>query len=415
MYGILYAMATSVDEKVLRKKYRALEAELDERGRRIWAASEAAHVGFGGVALVARATGLAQSTIRLGKREIETKRAPTTQRVQRRVRRQGGGRKRLTDQDPGLALALERLVEPSARGHPMSPLRWTLKSTRRLAEELARQGHPLSHAKVGAILGDLGYSLQSTRKVREGTGHRDRNAQFEYIAAQVMQFHRRGQPVVSMDTKKKELVGDFANRGREYRPQGKPCLVRVHDFEDEQLGKAIPYGVYDLAGNCGWVSVGVDHDTAEFAVSALRQWWQRMGRRRYVGAKELLITADGGGSNGSRNRLWKLSLQQLADDVGLAISVCHFPPGTSKWNKIEHRLFCWITQNWRGKPLTSHAVIVNLIANTTTKAGLRVKAKIDERSYPTGIKVSDQQMAQLNLHPADFHGNDWNYTLKPRK
>ena len=297
----------------------------------------------------------------------------------------------------------------------MSPLRWACKSTRRLAAEIARGGHAASHAKIGQLLDELGYSLQGTRKTREGASHPHRNAQFEHINARVKEFQKRGQPVVSVDTKKKELIGDFANRGREYRPKGAPVAVRVHDFEDKQLGKGIPYGVYDLRANNGWVSVGMDHDTAEFAVATLREWWRRMGRRTYPKATRLLVTADGGGSNGSRNRLWKVALQQLADEIGLSISVCHFPPGTSKWNKIEHRMFSWITENWRGKPLTSHAVIVNLIANTTTKAGLRIKAAIDSQTYPVGIEVPDEEIGRLNIQPDKFHGEDWNYTISPRK
>jgi len=330
------------------------------------------------------------------------------------VRRPGGGRKSLTHHDPQLVEALDALVEPGSRGDPMSPLRWTCKSTRRLAKALTQQKHPISHAKVGQLLDHLGYSLQATRKTREGASHPHRNAQFEYISQQVRAFQGRGQPVVSVDTKKKELVGDFANRGRAYRPKGQPLEVRVHDFEDPQLGKAIPYGVYDLRANQGWVSVGLDHDTAQFAVATLRQWWQRMGRPIYPQARQLLITADGGGSNGSRNRLWKVALQAFADANGLEVSVCHFPPGTSKWNKIEHRLFSCITENWRGQPLLSHAVIVKLIANTTTETGLKVRAALDQRRYPAGQKISDQEMGELNLHPADFHGQDWNYTLKPR-
>jgi hypothetical protein len=401
--------------QALRRKYRVMSGELDERGRRIWAATEAQLLGFGGVAAVARATGLAESTIRVGQRELQTHRAPEVPTAGRRVRKPGAGRKPLVHHDPKLVGALDALVEPGSRGDPMSPLRWTCKSTRRLARALARQKHPVSHAKVGQLLDQMGYSLQATRKTREGTAHPDRNAQFEYISERVRAFQRLGQPVVSVDTKKKELVGDFANRGREYQPKGQPVPVRVHDFEDELLGKAIPYGVYDLSTNRGWVSVGIDHDTAEFAVASLRQWWGRMGQRTYPQAQQLLVTADGGGSNGSRNRLWKVALQAFADASGLEISVCHFPPGTSKWNKIEHRLFACITENWRGQPLLSHAVIVNLIANTTTETGLKVRAALDKRRYPAGKRISDQEMQQLNLHRAEFHGADWNYTLMPRR
>jgi hypothetical protein len=400
---------------LIRRKYKTMLPELDERGRRIWAATEAAWLGFGGVAAVARATGLAESTIRLGRHEVNLNQAKRAASAERRVRRPGGGRKPLTQTDPAVVQALESLVDPTSRGHPMSPLRWTCKSTRRLAKELARSGHPASHTKIGALLDDLGYRLQGTRKTREGASHPDRNAQFEHINERVKAFQQQGQPVVSVDTKKKELVGDFANKGREYQPKGQPDRVRTHDFEDPELGKGIPYGVYDQTANHGWVSVGVDHDTADFAVATLRHWWRRMGRRTYPQATRLLVTADGGGSNGSRNRLWKVALQRFADKSGLVISVCHFPPGTSKWNKIEHRMFSWITENWRGKPLTSHAVIVNLIAATTTEAGLRIKAKLDPKTYPVGIEVTEAQMAALNIQPDEFHGKDWNYTISPRK
>lgn len=399
--------------KSLHEKYELLRPELDERGRRLWAASEALALGRGGIVTVARATGLSERTIRRGQRELRRP-ASSVAVASRRVRRPGGGRKRLVDEDPRVVGALEALVEPTARGDPRSPLRWTCKSTRRLAAELTRQGHRLSHTKVAQLLEGLGYSLQGLRKTKEGAPHPDRTAQFAYINEQVQAFQRRGQPVVSVDTKKKELVGDFAHGGREYQPKGHPEKVRVYDFVDKDLGKAIPYGIYDLTANCGWVSVGLDHDTAQFAVATLRRWWQQMGRKVYRQARELLITADGGGSNGSRCRLWKVELQRLADDMGLTITVCHFPPGTSKWNKIEHRMFCHITENWRGRPLINHEVIVSLIANTTTKAGLRIKAALDAGQYPTGLKVTEEQMRTLNLHPADFHGEDWNYILKPR-
>jgi transposase len=406
-------MQTLMNKRVIRKRFGHLRSELDERGCRIWAATEAALIGFGGVRMVSEATGLAESTVRLGKQELRMPKPRKAVTLERRVRRSGGGRKGMGVTDPKLPELLERLVEPSSRGHPMSPLRWTLKSTRRLAEQLKAQGHPVSHAKVGQILDELGYSLQGTRKVKEGADHPDRNAQFEHIAQKVSEFQRRRQPVVSVDTKKKELVGHFAHAGQEYRRKGKPVGVRVHDFVDPELGQAIPYGVYDMTANAGWVSVGVDHDTAEFAVQTVRTWWRQMGGRKYAQAKELLITADGGGSNASRNRLWKYALQQLSDETGLKISVCHFPPGTSKWNKIEHRLFSWITQNWRGKPLTSHAVIVNLIANTTTQTGLRIEAALDKGTYPKGIKVTNEQMAALKIKPSDFHG-EWNYAVEPR-
>lgn len=400
--------------KNLREKYELMVPELDERGRRLWAATEALALGRGGITTVAQATGLAESTIRRGQQELVNPGAATVP-SDRRVRRQGGGRKDRLEEDPTLVFALEALVEPTTRGDPGSPLRWTCKSTRRLAEELRRRGHRVSHTKVTQLLAGLGYSLQGTRKTQEGASHPDRNAQFEYINQQVQAFQRRRQPVVSVDAKKKELVGDFANGGREYQPQGHPERVRVYDFPDKQLGKAIPYGIYDLTANCGWVSVGIAHDTAQFAVATLRRWWWQMGRKVYRQTRELLITADGGGSNGSRCRLWKVEVQRWADELGFPITVCHFPPGTSKWNKIEHRLFCHITENWRGRPLINHEVIVSLIANTTTKAGLKVKAELDAGQYPTGLKITDEQMRTLNLFPADFHGEDWNYTLKPRR
>jgi len=400
--------------KTLTKKYNLIKNEFDERSRRLWAASEAVAIGHGGISAVARATGIAESTIRIGKRELKEKPPKAIELASRRIRRKGGGRKNLTDHDNALIFALDTLVEPTARGDPMSPLRWTCKSTRRLSAELKRHGRSISHTKVSQLLRDLGYSLQATRKTKEGASHPDRNAQFEYINEQVKVFQKRGQPVISVDTKKKELVGDFANNGREYQPKGQPEKVRVYDFVDKELGKVIPYGVYDVTTNCGWVSVGIDHDTAQFAVETVRRWWRNMGSKIYTQASELLITADGGGSNGSRCRLWKVEIQNLADETNLSISVCHFPPGTSKWNKIEHRMFSHITENWRGRPLISHEVIVNLIANTITTTGLHIEAKLDLNRYPTGLKITDQQMKNLNLHPADFHGKDWNYKIKPR-
>lgn len=397
----------------MRRKYRALRVELDERARRQWAAAEARELGWGGVVAVARATGLSRTTIRAGLRELDL---PTRQRSVEaaRVRRPGGGRKPLVQTDPDLLAALETLIEPATRGDPESPLRWTCKSIRRLADELTRQHHPVGANTVAALLHQAGYSLQANRKTREGGSHPDRNVQFEYINAQVRRFLDRNQPAISVDTKKKELVGDFRNSGREWRPAGTPEEVRVHDFLDKQLGKAIPYGAYDLLNNQGWVSVGIDHDTAQFAVNSIRLWWNRMGRRRFPRASELLITADGGGSNGSRSRLWKVALQELANALDLRLQVCHFPPGTSKWNKIEHRLFSFITQNWRGKPLVSHQTIVNLIAHTTTKAGLLVKAALDTNTYDTAIKVTDEELGRLALTPCAFHG-DWNYTFAPKR
>ncbi|MBV8268894.1 MAG: ISAzo13 family transposase [Planctomycetaceae bacterium] len=398
----------------IRQKYLALSPVMDERMRRQWAAAEASALGWGGVTTVSLATGLARDTIAAGCRELEHRRAHPANAVAVRIRSPGGGRKPLTETDPGLRQALDALVDPPTRGHPESPLRWTCKSTSKLAEELQHQGHAVSDRTVAHLLKQAGYSLQANRKTREGASHPDRNAQFEYINRCVMGRQKRGQPVVSVDTKKKELVGEFKNVGEEWQPKGEPVEVNVHDFPDKGLGKAIPYGVYDLASNEGWVSVGIDHDTAQFAVTSIGRWWQQMGSRRFPRASELMITADGGGSNGSRNRLWKWALQGLANDLGLALRVCHFPPGTSKWNKIEHRLFCLITQNWRGRPLTSYEVIVNLIASTTTKTGLTVRAALDTNEYETGIKISDEQLAEVNLTPAKFH-RDWNYTIRPKK
>ena len=397
----------------IRRKYRALVPELDERRRRQWAAAEARALGWGGVSAVAEATGLSRTTIVAGSKELAL---PAKQRAAEamRVRRPGGGRWPLVETDPELLAALEALIEPMTRGDPDSPLRWTCKSVRRLADELTRQNHPVGAVTVAKLLREAGYSLQVNRKTREGASHPDRNAQFEYINASVQRFLRRGQPAISVDTKKKELVGDFKNAGREWRPQGKPEEVRVHAFLIQTLGKAIPYGVYDMLHNQGWVNVGIDHDTAQFAVHSIRRWWHEMGHARFPRAKELLITADGGGSNSHRSRLWKVSLQQLADELGLRLFVCHFPPGTSKWNKIEHCLFSFITQNWRGKPLVNHHAIVNLIASTTTRAGLTVKAALDTNHDETKIKVSDEQLARLRLKRHDFHGA-WNYTISPRK
>lgn len=401
------------DESPIAEKFEALRGVMDEQMRRLWAATEARALGYGGVSVVARAIGLTRPTITAGMKELGDARQIVPMAPKHRVRRDGAGRPRLTDADTGLCPALEELVEPATRGDPMSPLRWTCKSVRTLAAELKRQGHPVSHQTVSEVLQSLGYSLQVNRKTREGAGHQDRNAQFEHIARRAKQFQRRGQPVISVDTKKKELVGDFKNAGQEWHPVGKPTTVQVHDFQNRELGKAIPYGVYDLSANAGWVSVGIDHDTPEFAVESIYCWWRQMGRKTYPEARELLITADGGGSNGSRVRLWKVALQRLADATGLKIAVCHFPPGTSKWNKIEHRMFCHITRNWRGRLLESHEVIVNLIASTTTTKGLRVRAALDTDAYQTGIKIEDATMAALHLIPEKFHG-DWNYTIAPQ-
>jgi hypothetical protein len=404
--------ATTLD--TLRRKYEVLYPVLDERSRRQWAAAEARELGWGGISAVATATGLARDTIRAGLAELRQRDSGPPALPDPHLRRPGGGRKALTQTDPDLARALDALVDPATRGHPESPLRWTCKSTRRLAAELTRQGHPASANTVAALLRAEGYSLQANRKTREGRQHPDRDAQFAYLNGRVQAFRRAGQPVISVDTKKKELVGDFKNGGREWQPAGQPEEVRVHDFQDKELGKAIPYGVYDVTSNEGWVSVGIDHDTARFAAASIRRWWSAMGARRFPRARRLLITADGGGSNGARNRLWKLALQELADELGLALHVSHFPPGTSKWNKVEHRLFCYVTQNWRGKPLVSHQAIVSLLAATTTKAGLVVQAALDTNAYETGIKVSDEELARLKLTPADFHG-EWNHSIAPRK
>jgi len=398
----------------IESRYAALASLMDERMRRQWAAAEAKSYGWGGIRAVSRATGMAPNTIAKGLAELEARKADPEAPCEKRLRKPGAGRKPATEADPELAAALERLVDPVTRGDPQSPLRWTCKSTAQLAGELTKQGHAVSPRTVGRLLKAAGYSLKSNRKTQEGKDHPDRNAQFEHINATVLAFQGRGQPVVSVDTKKKELVGNFRNGGREWQPQGEPEEVLVHDFMDKELGKAIPYGVYDLTENQGWVSVGIDHDTARFAAEAIRRWWKKMGSRRHRGAKSLLITADGGGSNGSRSRLWKVALQELANRLGMPIHVCHFPPGTSKWNKIEHRMFCHITQNWRGRPLVSHDVIINLIANTATAEGLKIKAELDSGTYPLGIKVTDEELATVNLKPAPFHG-DWNYRILPKR
>ncbi len=383
---------------------------LDERGRRRFAAAEALAAGRGGVTAVSRATGIARSTITRGLAELRDETVPAEPID--RVRRPGGGRKSLASTDATLLEDLRSLVEPVTRGDPMTPLLWTAKSLRNLAAELRAGGHRIGHNVVAKLLGELGYSLQANRKTLEGSSHPDRDAQFNSINDQVKAALAAGQPAISVDTKKKELVGDFKNGGREYRPKGDPEKVRVHDFLIPELGRAAPYGVYDIADNTGWVSVGIDHDTASFAVNAIRRWWRVMGRERYPHARRLVITADGGGSNGSRVRLWKLELQALANELDLEITVCHLPPGTSKWNKIEHRLFSFITQNWRGRPLVSYQTIVQLIAATTTTAGLTVRSEIDSKAYPKGVKVTDAEMDALNIHRHHFHG-EWNYTIMP--
>ena len=399
-----------IDEAAIRARYVAVAPLVDERARRLFAGSEALAIGRGGVSAVARAAGLARSTVRRGVADVEAGDLP----AKGRVRRAGAGRPRIEDRDPTLRRDLEALIEPTSRGDPESPLRWTTKSVRRLAAELRRAGHPVSHQTVSELLHDLGYSLQANRKVLEGTHHPDRNAQFEHLNAAVQLQLSLGQPVISVDTKKKELVGPFRNGGRELRPKGAPQEVRMHDFLIPELGRVSPYGVYDLAQNKAWVSVGTDHDTAAFAVESIRRWWRTMGEGLYPGASRLLITADAGGSNGYRLRLWKLELQKLADETGLEIAVCHFPPGTSKWNKIEHRLFAAISQNWRGKPLVSHEVVVNLIGATTTATGLTVRPALDPNVYPAGLSVTDAEMETLYLRPDAFHG-EWNYALLPRQ
>ena len=399
-----------IDESTIRRRFRLIAAHLDERMRRLVAAAEAAAMGFGGVSIVARATGVSRRAIRIGATELRQK--PRAVGGAGRVRRPGGGRKKAVHQDLTLLRDLEALIEPVTRGDPESPLRWTAKSVRRLAAELQRQGHRTSHRMVAEMLHELGYSLQANAKTIEGARRPDRNAQFEYINETVGKFLAQREPVISVDTKKKELVGEFKNVGRELRPQGQPENVRVHDFVIPELGRAIPYGVYDLGSNTGWVSVGIDHDTAEFAVETIRRWWRWMGQKYYPQAKRLLITADAGGSNGSRLRLWKTEIQNLADELKIPIAICHFPPGTSKWNRIEHRLFSFISQNWRGKPLISHAVIIKLIAATRTKAGLKVRARLDTNSYREGIKVSRAELENVRLRPDSFHG-DWNYTILP--
>ena len=395
----------------IREKYQVVGDVLDERGRRVWAAAEARSLPFGGVSLVARATGLSRTTVHAGMRELNDGQRKTIGAG--RSRKAGGGRKPLTYHNPDLLRALEKLVEPTTRGDPESPLRWTCKSTRHLARELQRQGYRIGDRKVAGLLHQMQYSLQANAKTIEGSDHPDRNAQFEYINAQTKKFLRQGVPVISVDTKKKELVGNFSNGGQEWQPQGEPERTLLHDFPDKELGKVIPYGIYDVGQNQGWVSVGIDHDTAEFAMDSILSWWKHMGCKTYPEATELLIMADAGGSNSSRSRLWKIGVQRLADLTGLQkIHVSHFPPGTSKWNKIEHRMFSFITQNWRGKPLVSYETIVHLIGSTKTSMGLKIKAKLTRRKYPTGAKVSVSEMAKVNLKPAAFHG-DWNYSVLP--
>ncbi len=396
-------------EAVLVAKYTVVGPALDERARRLWAAAESRAIGYGGDATVSAATGIARETIRKGRREIEQGVELTG-----RLRRVGAGRPSIDKTQPGVKKALEEMVDPLTRGDPTSPLRWTCKSRAKLAAGLAKKGWTISSTTVGRLLHELGYSLQSVRKSREGTSHPDRNAQFESINAMADTFLQGRQPVISVDTKKKELVGNFKNGGREWQPRGTPEKALVHDFPADATGKAIPYGVYDMARNEAWVNVGCDHDTPAFAVASIRRWWKMMGARAYPRARKLFITADAGGSNGYRARAWKLELQRFADETHLRIRVSHFPPGTSKWNKIEHRLFCHITENWRGKPLRTFETIVDLIGNTRTETGLRVKARLDKRKYPAGVVITKAQMNEITLFRDEFHG-EWNYELRPRR
>jgi transposase len=402
-----------MDQRIVQwieNKYQGISDELSERARRRWAAVEAVSLGRGGISVVSAATGLAHSTIRRGILELNTGDTPRTGRQ----RREGAGRPRAEVVDPSVKAALERLVEPESRGDPQSPLRWTCKSTRRLAEELTAQGHPVGPTTVRQLLKKAGYSLQANRKTREGQSHPDRDAQFRFINGRVKAQQRRDQPAISVDTKKKETLGNLKNSGQTWRPKGKPQEVDTHDFPDPRKGKAAPYGVYDLRHNEAWVSVGISSDTAEFAVESIRRWWKRLGRRRHPQAVRLLITADSGGSNSSRNRLWKVELQKLSNETGLEIEVCHFPPGTSKWNKIEHRLFCHVTRNWQGQPLETIEIVVNLIGSTTTESGLKVHAELDARTYEKGRKVPDEEFAQVNIKPSRFHG-EWNYVIRPNR
>lgn len=394
------------------QRFSSLSWALDERLRRLVAAAEALSYGFGGVTFVSAQTGISRRAIHQGISELRSKCAPKKSDGTGRIRKAGGGRKKTVETDSTLAADLSALIEPTTRGDPESPLRWTCKSVRQLARELCSAGHATSHRMVADLLHEMGYSLQANKKTIEGDDHPDRNAQFEYINKESQRRIRAGTPVISVDTKKKELVGDFKNAGQEWRPSGNPQEVRVHDFVIKELGRVAPYGIYDIARNEGWVSVGVDHDTASFAVESIRRWWKSMGKKAYPCAPELFITADGGGSNGYRVRLWKIEVQKLADQLKMPITICHFPPGTSKWNKIEHRMFSFITQNWRGKPLLDYEVIVSLIAGTTTTTGLEIKCKLDTNKYPDAIKVTDSELESVNLKRHKFHG-DWNYTIRP--
>lgn len=395
----------------IRTRFKKIAWALDERMRRLFAASEAFALGRGGVSKVALATGVSRRAIHVGLEELLSERLPV-EKQKKRIRKAGGGRKSIIEKDSGIMEALEKLVDPLSRGNPESPLRWTCKSLRNLSDELRLEGHAVSYPKVGDLLVKLNYSLQANRKMLEGTDQPDRNAQFEFINEQVTQRIAEGNPVISVDTKKKEKVGNYKNNGTSWRPAGEPELVQVYDFIDKKNGSVRPYGVYDLASNTGWVSVGTDHDTASFAVETIRRWWNMMGKQRYVNPSKLMITADGGGSNGSRVRLWKLELQKLANEINIPIQVSHLPPGTSKWNKIEHRLFSFISINWSGQPLISHEVIINLIAGTTTRKGLKVQAELDDSIYPPGIKVSDAEFEKIHIIRNEFHG-EWNYKIEP--
>ncbi|MDA8139895.1 MAG: ISAzo13 family transposase [Desulfobacteraceae bacterium] len=404
-----------MEKELIKKRFELMAPLLNERQLRLFVAAEALALGRGGISLASQATGVSRPTITMGCKELLDQEANESAKnsLAVRVRKKGAGRKRTVEVDETLRSDLEGLIEPVTRGDPESPLRWTAKSVRNLSDELKKMGHNASHRMVADLLHEMDYSLQANRKTTEGSSHPDRNAQFEYIHGKVKQFQSCSQPVISVDTKKKERVGDFKNSGRELRPKGNPEKVRIYDFEIPELGKVAPYGVYDQTRNAGWVNVGTDHDTATFAVESIRKWWNTMGLQAYPKAGRLLITADGGGSNGTRVRLWKIELQRFVNESGLIVSVCHFPPGTSKWNKIEHRLFSYISQNWRGKPLVSHEVIVNLIASTKTRTGLTVKCELDTKKYPKGIKVSDEQLRQLNIIRDEFHG-EWNYSMHPQ-
>ena len=402
-------MQDASNAELIRRKFLALESDLDERARRRWAAVEARALGRGGISLVAHATGMSRGTVRAGLRELADPN-PLPPHCQRRA---GGGRKPDSETQPGLRQALDALIEPSTRGSPTNPLRWTCKSTRRLAKELRRQRFDASASTVRRLLRQMGYSLQANRKMREGKQHPDRDGQFRHIHGRILARRRKREPSISVDTKKKEVLGNLKNAGKSYRPKSKPIEVDVHDFPNPELGKAVPYGVYDIGENEAWVSVGISHDTAEFAVESIRRWWLRLGRERYGKARRLLVTADSGGSNSSRSRLWKLELQKFADETGLIVEVCHYPPGTSKWNKIEHRLFCHITRNWGGEPLETAEVVVEAIARTTTETGLEVHAWLDENTYAKGRKVSDAELAECKIKQSPFHG-EWNYEIQPR-